>query len=111
LTSDQVTELLIQKRAIIVGLDIPTGCHGNALSSKCSETLGSSYHIVYLSRAIFLHHSLLTHKENWDVFVCPLSFISWMFSFFKNPKWRIASKQVVNMRREERCYFLDTDLA
>lgn len=43
----------------MTGLDIPTGCHGNALISKGSEDLGRTTPPP--------HHSLLTHKENWDV--------------------------------------------
>ena len=45
--------------------------------------LDSNDQIVYLRRTTFLHDSFLTHKENWDIFVCPLGFISWMLSFLK----------------------------
>ena len=42
---------------------IPIGCHGNALTSKGSETLGSKDHIAFLDRTTPLGHVLLTHKE------------------------------------------------
>lgn len=73
--------------------------------------LDSNDQIVYLGRTTFLHDSLLTHKENWDVFVCPLGFISWILSFKKkkNSKCGIILRQVMNMRRRG-CYFWDRDV-
>lgn len=47
----------------MTGLGVPNGYHGNALTSKGSETLGSSDHIAYLDRTALLGYGLLTHKE------------------------------------------------
>ena len=70
----------------------PKHCHGNVSTSKCSEMLGSDDRTVYLGRTTFLHDSLLTRKENWDVFVCLLGFISWMLSFLKKFKAQVYFK-------------------
>lgn len=65
----------------MTGLVIPTGCHGNALTSKGSKTLGSSDHIAYLDRTALLGHALLTHKETG----------MFLFDYHASFFWRFSS--------------------
>lgn len=92
------------------GYGIPIGCHGNALTSKGSETLGSKDHIAFLDSTTLLCHAPLTHKET-RVFLFDQDTLLLGRSVFEKIKGQDGSKAGSEHRSRGCSDFADTGLA